>query len=130
MRPARSSSRSMPLNGVSCWSDSPCAAAGPRSQRSETTLNPTPIGAAVRLASIYRHFLPLAIVGAVASALLLVPFPDFTSQRLRPALFNGIENLGHPLLFAILALLGQSAARQHDRHVQPRYVRWLAAGLL
>jgi VanZ family protein len=39
---------------------------------------------------------------AIAAA-LLIPFPGLKGGQLRPALFHGLEDLGHPLVFALLS---------------------------
>lgn len=55
--------------------------------------------------SVRKAALRAAFFFCVITAALLTPFPGLKAAQLRPALYHGAEDLGHPAVFALLAYL-------------------------
>lgn len=68
----------------------------------------------VRVDSLPARWGALSLVLAVVaiSGLLLFPLPVIEPMLRRPALFQELENLGHPIAFMTLALVAQSVANR------------------
>jgi hypothetical protein len=73
----------------------------------------------------------LLTAGAIATALLLMPLPIAPLVRRWPALLHEVENLGHPLLFGLLAAAGFLTLRARwPAPSHAPYVGVLAAALI
>jgi hypothetical protein len=75
-----------------------------------------------------RPGLILALALAAMAALLLLPLPMEGAMRSWPALMHEVENLGHPLGFALLAHLALAHLRQPGRVPAARRPYWSVMG--
>jgi hypothetical protein len=79
--------------------------------------------------SAKKAALRAAFFFCAAAAALLIPFPELKSIHLRPALFHGLEDMGHPVIFALLAFLVAAAVRTRRGTLHPRHAAWLLVTL-
>jgi hypothetical protein len=78
-----------------------------------------------RKAALRAAFLFCAIAGA-----LLIPLPGLKGAQLRPALFHGAEDLGHPAVFGLLAFVIAVALRIWRDTLTSRDAALLGAALV